>query len=207
MSSEEAKPPPIRPLKTNEYSFPIIKRRISGDDPPFHGVGLRLAVYQGPGLCGDRKAIEFNLVSLKKWAKAASQEEAHILAVGELFLCGYNIRPEDKDEVSVSVDEVIDMISPIARENNIALLVPYAEKVEGDDKLYDSMVLIDREGSLLKNYRKTQLWGSDEKEVWGSPYVENPEEAYEVCRVNGIGVGMLNCYEVRERPQGQNCLL
>jgi len=46
--------PPLKPL-VGKHSFPIIKRKISGDQPPAHGIGLRLAVYQGPGLCGDRK--------------------------------------------------------------------------------------------------------------------------------------------------------
>lgn len=55
--------------------------------------------------------------------------------------------------------------------------------------------MIDDGGKLLKNYRKSQLWGNDEKTVWRYPYVKNPEDAYTVVEVNGIKVGMLNCYE------------
>jgi hypothetical protein len=47
--------PPIKPLHGKWKSFPIIKRKVSGDEPPAHGVGLRFAAYQGPALCGDRK--------------------------------------------------------------------------------------------------------------------------------------------------------
>jgi len=103
------------------------------------------------------QAIEYNLGNLKKWAVSAAAEKAQILAVGELFLCGYNIRPQDREEASVKLEEVLEMVAPIAVENHIALVVPYAEKVEGEDQMYDSMVLIDKEGTLLKNYRKCQV--------------------------------------------------
>jgi len=187
------------------HPFPIIKRNIQGDNPPIASTGLRLATYQGPVLCGDRKAIEFNLQSLSKWASKAALEQAHILVVAELFLCGYNIRPQDRKEVAITLEEAIEMISPIAVRNNIALLVPYAESTtstKGDadaanQQLYDSMVLLDKDGTLLKNYRKTQLWGSEEKEAWRCGHVndDSPEDAYSVVEVNGIKVGMLNCYE------------
>jgi len=181
------------------HPFPIIKRNIQGENPPIASAGLRLATYQGPVLCGDRKAIDFNLKSLAKWAEKAAAERAHILAVAELFLCGYNIRPQDREEVAITLEEATGMIAPIALVNDIALLVPYAESTGGDatnQKLYDSMLLVDKDGTLLKNYRKTQLWGSEEKEAWRCGHVEDePENAYSVVEVNGIKVGMLNCYE------------
>jgi len=123
------------------------------------------------------QAIEYNLTNLKKWAVSAASEKAHILAVGELFLCGYNIRPQDREDASVKLEEVVAIVMPIAIDNQIALVVPYAEKVEGSDQMYDSMVLIDKEGNLLKNYRKTHLWGSDERTVWKYPYTDAPDEA------------------------------
>jgi predicted amidohydrolase len=98
------------------------------------------------------------------------------LAVGELFLCGYNIRPDDREEASVMLEEAMSMIQPIAIENQIALLVPYAEKVEDSDQMFDSMLLVDKEGNLLRNYRKCQLWGSDERTVWKYPYTDTPDE-------------------------------
>lgn len=178
---------------TGPGALPVIKRKVSAKEPPAEGVGLRLAIYQGPILCGDRKAIEFNVKSLEEWAKKAASEQAHVLGVGELFLCGYNIRPEDREEAAVTMEEVKALIAPIATANGIALLVPYAEKIAGDSKMFDSMVLVDKDGSVLRNYRKTQLWGHDEKTVWQCPYVDDPENAYEVTQINGITVGLLNC--------------
>jgi predicted amidohydrolase len=122
------------------------------------------------------QAIEYNLSCLQKWAANAATEKAHVLAVAELFLCGYNIRPKDRENASVLQEEILAMVAPIAVENQIALVVPYAEKVEGSELMFDSMVFVDKDGTLLKNYRKCQLWGSDERTVWKYPYTENPDE-------------------------------
>ena len=68
------------------------------------------------------------------------------------------------------------MIQPIAIQNKIALVAPYAEKVEGSELMFDSIVLVDAEGNLLRNYRKCQLWGSDERNVWKYPYSDCPDD-------------------------------
>jgi len=174
-------------------ALPILKKKVVASEPPAEGTGLRLAIYQGPGLCGDRKAIEYNLKNLASWAEKASKEKAQLLGVAELFLCGYNIRPNDREAAAVTMEEARDLIVPIAIENNISLLVPYAEKIINDTKMFDSMILVDEKGVVITNYRKTQLWGHDEKTVWQYPYVEDPENAYKVVKVNGMNVGLLNC--------------
>ncbi len=51
-------------------------------------------------------------------------------------------------------------------------------------------------GEILKNYRKTHLWGGDERANWSFGYVYPEEgEAYSVFTVNRVRVGVLNCYE------------
>ena len=177
--------------------LPIIKRRVRAVEPPSFGLGIRLGIYQGPILCGDRIAIEYNIRQLRTWASKCATERCHILIVGELFLCGYNIRPSDKPNVTVTLTDVQELLQPIAIEYNIALLVPYAEKDTNEitslTNMYDSMILIDNDGKTLRNYRKTQLWGNDERSVWQYPYTDNPDEAYETCTLNGIIIGLLNC--------------
>ena len=88
-------------------------------------------------------------------------------------------------------------VAKTAARYGMAIVCPYAEKatVEGKTRYYDSMMLFDRDGKRLRNYRKIQLWGDDEKSNWWYPYVDDPEDAYAVNPVNGINVGMLNCYE------------
>ena len=59
-----------------------------------------------------------------------------------------------------------------------------------------AIALFDAEGRLLRNYRKTHLWGPDEHLCWSAGY-RQPEEgpAFTVQRVNGLPLGLLNCYE------------
>ena len=188
---------PIKNKADFHKKLPIKMLRLNHDNPPAEGEGIRYALYQGGSRVGDRAAIAHNLANLKKWAASAAEHKAQLMAVGELFLSGYNIWPDLIEDSVLTADEATEMIAPICKESNIALIVPYAERatVDGERQYFDSMVLIDKEGNLLRNYRKTLLWGDAEKTNWYSGYVNNPEEAYEVNQVNGINVGMLNCYE------------
>lgn len=184
-----------RPKDTSR--LPIVRLSIFDLDPPQEGQGLRLAVYQGQGQVGDREAIEYNFEHLKTWAASAAGYKAQLLALPELFLCGYNVNPSDVPHVVLTQDEVLEMVAPIAQQNQIAIVCPYAEvaTVEVKTHRFDAIVLVDKNGTMLRNYRKTHLWGKDEKTNWWFPYVDNPQEAYLVDKVNGINVGLLNCYE------------
>ena len=185
-------------MKKN-YTLPIVRKCFLDGEPPKEGFGLRLAIHQSTGWVGNATAMDKNLTTLKKNAQKAAQEHgAQLIVFPELFLCGYNIMPNDVANVAISQDDKrLKKVSGIAKKYNIAIVCPYAEKakVDGELRYYDSMVLFDRDGSLLRNYRKTQLWGNDEKKNWWFPYVDDPDDAYQVNKVNGINVGMLNCYE------------
>ena len=98
----------------------------------------------------------------------------------------------------MSVEEVSKLIVPIAKEIGIAILCPYPEKGMVDNKecYYDAIILVDENGNVLKNYRKTHLWGPDEQKLWSFGYSHKSEgEAYSVVRVNDFPLGVLNCYE------------
>lgn len=176
--------------------LPIVRRSVARTEPPAPGEGIRLAVYQGQGQVGDRAAMAHNLANLEQWAALCARHGAQLLVTPELFLCGYNIYPEDIPEVALTTDEATAMIAPVAKKNDLAIVCPYAEKeTAAGSPYYDSMILVDRDGRLLRNYRKTHLWGNGEKTNWWFGYVDDPQNAFEVKPVNGINVGMLNCYE------------
>ncbi len=175
--------------------YPMVKMCLTGTDAPKEGEGLRIAVYQGEGLAGDKAAIDHNLKCLEEWAGKAAGYQAQILVLPELFLCGYNILPNDIENVVRTEVQVQELVGPIARKNNLAIVCPYAEVDPDTQEHYDSIVMIDKEGGVLRNYRKCHLWGTGEKTNWKFPYVNDPEEAYIPIPVNGINVGLLNCYE------------
>ena len=74
----------------------------------------------------------------------------------------------------------------------MAMLVPYAEKARknGTMRYYDSIAVIDESGELVTSYRKTHLYGEQERKNWSFGNKPPP-----VFKVFGFPVGVLNCYE------------
>lgn len=178
-----------------------IQTKIKSTGAPKSGEGIRLAVYQvQAGLSGSEEAIDANLETLKNGAKIAKEQyDAQIISFPELFLTGYAF---ESNEVAYNIaktsQQMQDLIAPIAKEIGIAIICPYPQKdsVDGEERYYDSMVLIDTNGELLKNYKKTHLWGPDEQSLWSFGYASESEgEAYSVVEVNGFPIALLNCYE------------
>ncbi|OMH29471.1 carbon-nitrogen hydrolase family protein [Motiliproteus sp. MSK22-1] len=166
---------------------------------PEKGEGIRLAIYQGKGPAGTEQAIGHNFETLIQAVDAAKRFDAQLISFPELFISGYDLTPETGHDLAMEVDGPwMRKVAEVAKEKEIAIICPYPEKaqVAGETRFYDAMALFDRDGRLLKNYRKTHLWGPDERKVWSFGYVYPEEgEPYTVSLVNGFPVGVLNCYE------------
>ncbi|MEB3156080.1 MAG: carbon-nitrogen hydrolase family protein [Cyanobacteriota bacterium] len=168
-------------------------------EPPAAGEGLRLALWQGTGAAGTREAVAENLDRLEGVAALAAERGAHLLAFPELYLSGYIVTPELARVLAEPVDgPSLTRVAATARRHGLALACPYPERAQvgGEERFYDAIALFSAEGQLLRNYRKTHLWGPDEKLCWSRGYAL-PEEgpAFSVQEVNGLKVGLLNCYE------------
>ena len=167
---------------------------------PEHGKGIRLAIYQNSGgPVGSKEAIDYYLGKMEEVVKEANFFDAQLISFPELFVTGYAVSPEQAHQFAETSDgPTITRVAEIAKENGIAIICPYPEKatVNGETHYYDAMVLLDKDGTLLKNYRKTQLWGPDEGKIYSRGYCFAEEgEAYTIHEVNGFRVGLLNCYE------------
>jgi predicted amidohydrolase len=130
---------------------------------------------------------------------AAKKFDAQLISFPELYLTGYAVSPTEVHQLAQTYDgPILAQVARIAKDHQIAIICPYPEKaiIKGETHYYDSMVLFDENGQLLKNYRKTHLWGPDEGKIY-SPGYDFPEEGepYTVQEVNGFRVGLLNCYE------------
>ena len=178
-----------------------IETRIKNGNPPKRGEGIRLAVYQTRGgLSGSKKAIKESIQILKDGAKLAKNNyKAQIISFPELFLTGYAFEDNDvAHNVCLTLDAVSKKIAPIAKKIGIAIICPYPEVALVNKKkcYYDAMIVVNKNGKILKNYRKTHLWGPGEQELWNFGYAYKSEgEAYSVVKVNGFPFGVLNCYE------------
>ncbi|MEB3255491.1 MAG: carbon-nitrogen hydrolase family protein [Synechococcaceae cyanobacterium] len=167
--------------------------------PPAPGEGIRLALWQGSGDAGTVDARDTNLARLAQVAELAAGHGAQLLAFAELYLSGYIVTPELAHRLAEPCDgPSLQQVAATARRHSLAIACPYPERavVAGKERFYDAIALFDRDGRLLRNYRKTHLWGPDERRCWTAGYQE-PEEgpALTVQSINGVGVGLLNCYE------------
>ena len=167
--------------------------------PPAHGAGLRLGLWQGTGEAATPEAVEANLARLEAVLALASGLGVQLMAFPELYLTGYSVTPELARGLAEPVHgPSLQRVAAAARNHGLAVACPYAERamVAGQERFYDAIALFGADGSLLRNYRKTHLWGPDEKRCWSPGYLEPEEgEAFSVHGVNGVKVGLLNCYE------------
>jgi len=167
--------------------------------PPAWGEGLRLGLWQGTGTAATPDAVAANLTRLEALAAIAAAQGVQLLAFPELYLSGYIVTPELARRLAEPVEgPSLQRVAAAARRHGLAVACPYPERavVAGEERFYDAIALFGADGSLLRNYRKTHLWGPDEKLCW-SPGYQHQEEgpAFTVQEVNGVPLGLLNCYE------------
>ena len=169
------------------------------EDAPVKGHGLRLAVYQGKGPAGTMDAIGHNIAQMEQVVTAAGKFNAHLVSFPELYLSGYAITPATAHELAMEITgSTLTRVATIAKSHKMAIICPYPEKATVNDKTryYDAIAIFSAEGLLLKNYRKTHLWGPDEKKIWSAGYERTEEgEAYTTFSINDFPVAVLNCYE------------
>ena len=85
---------------------PLIKSSLKGKKPPKKGRGIRVAIYQGGGLVGNKVAIKHNLNNLKNWAKMASGHKAQIIVLhswrfsGKSLIFGVQLSNISSDNVT-----------------------------------------------------------------------------------------------------------
>jgi 5-aminopentanamidase len=168
-------------------------------EPPERGKGIRLAIYQGEGSVGTPEAVRSNIEKLEEVVKQAKNYNAQLISFPELYLTGYALNPALVEQLAEEVNgSSIRTISEIAKKSCMAIIIPYPEKdsSSGEVRYYDSIAVINSDGSLLQNYRKTHLFGQTERDNFSSGSTEmGNEETFPVIKIVDFPVGILNCYE------------
>ncbi|MFK5856170.1 MAG: carbon-nitrogen hydrolase family protein [Bacteroidota bacterium] len=178
------------------------KMSIYGDVPEA-GSGIRLGIYQIEAACADGATAK-NMELLEEAIKLAKKFDVQLLSFPELYVTGYTLSPEDAKKVAEFKDgPSITKACELAKKFNIALIVPYAEKVDDTDgvtRYYDAIAVIKETGELLNSYKKTHLYGQQERDNWSCGTSDYP-----VYNIFDFPVGVLNCYEC-EFPELQRIL-
>lgn len=185
-------PPRYQASAMDSYRKLQIKASIY-DQAPAQGEGLRLGVYQAQAYWGPG-ATEKNLDRLEKAVAVAAQYGVQLLSFPELYVPGYTLSPEEARKVSQYKDgPAISKLRQVAKKYKMALIVGYAEKADskaGGQHYYDSIAVVNSRGELVESYRKTHLYGQQERDNW-----DFGDKLSDVFKVNGLPVGVLNCYE------------
>lgn len=194
--------PDYRKCVEDSYRKLQYKTSIYGETPK-PGSGIRLGIYQIQAACG-KGATEKNMKLLEEAVNLAKKFDVQLLSFPELYVPGYTLSPEDARRIAEYKNgSSITKAREIAKKNNMALLVPYAEKVKESDgitRYYDSIAVINENGELLNSYKKTQLYGQQERDNWSFGTSDFP-----VYNFFNFPVGVLNCYEC-EFPELQRIL-
>jgi len=104
----------------------------------------------------DKKS---NLLKAEKLVRKASENGAQIILLPELFEGLYFCKDMDKKYFSWARarenNKLIEHFSVLAKELNVVILVSYFEKSE--ENYFNSLVVIDSDGTVMDNYRKTHI--------------------------------------------------
>lgn len=139
-----------------------------------------------------------NLESAERLVRAAAGDGAELVALPEKWsLLGSGELLAERAEPLTG--PAVSASRAWARELGIALLAgSVAERDEGQDRLFNTSVLIDPEGEVVARYRKIHMFDVD---VGGVSYRESEYEQagteIVVGEAQGVPIGLTVCYDVR----------
>jgi 5-aminopentanamidase len=158
---------------------------------------MKLALWQTQGRTGDVAASLDTLASSASRARAAG---AQLLLCPECWLAGYNVGEQVHRLAQAADGEAAQRIAAIARSHGLAIAYGYAERA-GDGTIFNSAQVIGPAGEPLAHYRKTHLFGAQERASYhpGAGFVPPFEFA-------GLRIGLLICYDI-EYPESVRALM
>ncbi len=158
---------------------------------------MKLALWQTAGYPAD---VAANLAALQSTAQAAATAGAALLLCPECWLCGYNIGAAVATLAETFDGASAQQIAAIARQNHIAIAYGYAERDLGSGNVHNSVQVIGADGAALAHYRKTHLFGADERAAYRPGKQFEPPFSFGAFRI-----GLLICYDV-EYPEAVRSL-
>jgi len=134
--------------------------------------------------------IEASLARIADYAKQANDAGAQLLLFPEASLTGYNNTTDVNQRIAQAADgETAQAIAEVSKSNGIAIAYGFAEK--HGDRIYNSAQLIDANGQAQTLYRKTHLWGEQDRTLFSQG-----DDLVPVVEWNGWKIGMLICYDI-----------
>ncbi|HEX9744573.1 MAG TPA: nitrilase-related carbon-nitrogen hydrolase [bacterium] len=134
-----------------------------------------------------------NLFGTLRMLESVAEQEIDLFVLSELFTTGVIDPGMEKDDFSEMVSgPTISALREFCLENGVHLLAGSIPVKNSKKKVTNTSYLIDPDGEIILEYSKVHLFdGLGEKEVFVSG------DKWAACDINGIGIGVLICYDVR----------
>lgn len=146
-----------------------------------------IALVQHISTPGD---IAASLARMADYAKQANDAGVELLLFPEASLTGYNNSVETNKKIAEAKDgQAAQAIAALCKQHKLAIAYGFAER--SNDQIYNSVQLIDATGSPLALYRKTHLWGEQDRTLFTAG-----DDLIPVIEWNGWKLGFLICYDV-----------
>lgn len=143
---------------------------------------LRVAACQILTYSDTRRSTE----KIKSWIDKAATERADVIVFPEAAVCGYACEPDYWKRANPQDFEVAENeIAAATRQRNIAVVLGTAHWER--QQVYNSVLVIDKDGSVRGRYSKTFL-----AEAWPTPGSKLP-----VWTVAGIKSCFIVCHDIR----------
>ena len=132
--------------------------------------------------------IESNLQSVQNSIKRLSDKGAQVAVLPELWPCGFdNLKIAGHAGKS---PELIDCLRQLAQKHH--MLIAGSMPQESHGQIYNTMVVIDKDGAIAGEYRKIHLFSSI-----GEDAVFSAGDRAVVCETSVGPVGLMICYDLR----------
>jgi len=155
---------------------------------------VKIAVCQELSPAGELAGA---LELMRRRALAAEAAQAGLLIFPEMFLTGYNIGDDVFTLAEPADGPSAAAVEAIARETGISILYGYPERF--GNRFFNSALLIHPTRGPIANYRKTHLYGTEEKRLFA------PGDDLVTADLDGLKIGILICYDV-EFPEAVRAL-
>jgi predicted amidohydrolase len=146
---------------------------------------LRIAIAQ----CGAPGSVPTALAALEAAAAGAAARGARLLITPELSLTGYVLGERAAALAEPADGPSAGTVSAIAARHGVAVAYGYPERDGG--AVHNTVRLVGPDGATLAAYRKTHLYGDQERAAF------TPGDAPVVqADLGGLRIGLLICYDV-----------
>jgi N-carbamoylputrescine amidase len=136
-----------------------------------------------------------NIAAAKNAVAESSADDADLCVLPELFSNRYVGQFEDVEDRKAGLPDhrgLIEEFREASKESSVAVALPYAEVVDAE-RCYNSLVLIDKEGTVKASYQKTHI--PDSEGYREDLYFESGDLGYVVARLGDVNIGLGICWD------------